>query len=204
MGTNNSKLWRKHESQTIISIRSNLIANFHASIKTTNPSTSPLMKSSHLHYWAQVVIRELILSSEIARQSQSHIAKAARLLRTEYSRPRKNSMHVCLSRLMGTKRALSAALETFESPCFSPFEAKTAVWGGLSSLRSVCAQSDAVILDDKRRTRYLQDLREWDKNPWILTDVVSEAQQRYSAQIELQKLKASELRYQSIYRRSRD
>lgn len=57
------------------------------------------------------------------------------------------------------------------------------------------------ILDDKRRTRYLQGLRDWDEDPWPLMEVVSEAQQRYSTQIELQKLKASELRYQRLYHR---
>ena len=58
------------------------------------------------------------------------------------------------------------------------------------------------ILDDKRRTRYLQGLREWDEDPWTLMEVVSESQQRYSAQIELQKLKASELRFQRMYARN--
>lgn len=58
------------------------------------------------------------------------------------------------------------------------------------------------ILDDKRRTRYLQGLREWEKDSLILMEVVSKAQQRYSAQIELQKLKAGELRFQRMYARN--
>lgn len=41
------------------------------------------------------------------------------------------------------------------------------------------------ILDDKRRSRYLQGIREC---PSILSEVAIEAQSRYDAQIELQKL----------------
>ena len=44
------------------------------------------------------------------------------------------------------------------------------------------------ILDDKRRSRYLQGLREWEKNPDILMSVVAEAQDRFKHQIELQNL----------------
>ena len=44
------------------------------------------------------------------------------------------------------------------------------------------------ILDDKRRTKYLQGLREWDKNPDVLISVVAEAQDRFKHQIELQNL----------------
>lgn len=58
------------------------------------------------------------------------------------------------------------------------------------------------ILDDKRRTRYLQGLRERDEDPWTLMEVVSAAPQRYSAQIELHKLKASELSFQHMYGRT--
>lgn len=44
------------------------------------------------------------------------------------------------------------------------------------------------ILDDKRRNRYLQGLREWDKQPDVLISVVAEAQERFKRQIELQNL----------------
>lgn len=44
------------------------------------------------------------------------------------------------------------------------------------------------ILDDKRRTRYLQGLREWEKTPDVLMSVVVEAQDRFKHQIELQNL----------------
>lgn len=55
-----------------------------------------------------------------------------------------------------------------------------------------CLRHDVMpfIIDDKRRGRYLEGLREWDKAKVTLIDVVLEAQQRYGAQVELQKLLA--------------
>ena len=44
------------------------------------------------------------------------------------------------------------------------------------------------ILDDKRRSRYLEGIREWDVDPGILSEVVMEAQSRFDAQIQLQML----------------
>ena len=44
------------------------------------------------------------------------------------------------------------------------------------------------ILDDKRRSRYLEGIREWDDDPSILSEVVMEAQSRFDAQIQLQML----------------
>ena len=44
------------------------------------------------------------------------------------------------------------------------------------------------ILDDKRRSRYLEGIREWDNDPGILSEVVMEAQSRFDAQIQLQLL----------------
>ena len=44
------------------------------------------------------------------------------------------------------------------------------------------------ILDDKRRSRYLEGIREWDNDPGILGEVVMEAQSRFDAQIQLQML----------------
>ena len=56
-----------------------------------------------------------------------------------------------------------------------------------------CLRHDVVpfIIDDKRRGRYLEGLREWDKSHDTLLEVVLEAQQRYGAQAELQKLLAA-------------
>ena len=53
-----------------------------------------------------------------------------------------------------------------------------------------CLRHDVMpfIVDDKRRNRYLEGLREWDEDPGILTEVVMEAQSRFDAQIQLQNL----------------
>lgn len=53
-----------------------------------------------------------------------------------------------------------------------------------------CLRHDVMpfIIDDKRRGRYLEGLREWDDDPGILTEVVMEAQSRFDAQIQLQNL----------------
>ena len=44
------------------------------------------------------------------------------------------------------------------------------------------------IIDDKRRTGYLEGIRQWDKERGILMDVCMEAQMRFEAQIALQQL----------------
>lgn len=56
-----------------------------------------------------------------------------------------------------------------------------------------CLRRDVIpfIIDDKRRGRYLEGIREWDESRDTLLEVVLEAQQRYVAQIELQKLMAA-------------
>lgn len=56
-----------------------------------------------------------------------------------------------------------------------------------------CLRHDVMpfIIDDKRRGRYLEGIREWDKTKDTLLEVVLEAQQRYGAQAELQKLLAA-------------
>ena len=46
------------------------------------------------------------------------------------------------------------------------------------------------IIDDKRRSRYLRGIKEWHDDHYELVDVVMEAQDRFEAQIELQKLYA--------------
>jgi len=47
------------------------------------------------------------------------------------------------------------------------------------------------IIDDKRRSRYLQGIREWHDDRFEMIDVVMEAQDRFEAQIELQRLHAA-------------
>ena len=61
-----------------------------------------------------------------------------------------------------------------------------------------CLRHDVMpfVIDDKRRTRYLEGLREWDDDPGILTEVVMEAQSRFDAQIQLQNL--SEYRHNCL------
>ena len=54
------------------------------------------------------------------------------------------------------------------------------------------------ILDDKRRSRYLEGLREWDDDPGILSEVVMEAQSRFDAQIQLQNLAEHRQSFQMI------
>ena len=54
------------------------------------------------------------------------------------------------------------------------------------------------ILDDKRRSRYLEGIREWDDDPGILAEVVMEAQSRFDAQIQLQNLAEHRHSFQSI------
>ncbi len=48
------------------------------------------------------------------------------------------------------------------------------------------------VIDDKRRGRYLEGLHEWDYDRSVLSEVVLEAQARFEAQIELQKLRDHE------------
>lgn len=55
-----------------------------------------------------------------------------------------------------------------------------------------CLRHDVMpfIIDDKRRSRYLRGIKEWHDDHYELVDVVMEAQDRFEAQIELQKLYA--------------
>ena len=66
-----------------------------------------------------------------------------------------------------------------------------------------CLRHDIMpfILDDKRRSRYLQGIREWFSDRYELVDVVMEAQSRFESQIELQKLqKAAEFYQPETYK----
>jgi len=55
-----------------------------------------------------------------------------------------------------------------------------------------CLRNDIMpfILDDKRRSRYIEGIKTWNEHQNPLLEVVLEAQQRYGTQIELQKLYA--------------
>ena len=56
-----------------------------------------------------------------------------------------------------------------------------------------CLRHDIMpfIIDDKRRSRYLRGIKEWHDDRYELIDVVMEAQDRFEAQVELQKLRAA-------------
>jgi len=56
-------------------------------------------------------------------------------------------------------------------------------------------QITPFILDDKRRTEYLKGIREWDMDRTTLFTPCLEAQARFQAQIELQKLQEYAQRY---------
>ena len=58
--------------------------------------------------------------------------------------------------------------------------------------QKACLRHDIMpfIIDDKRRSRYLRGIKEWQVDHYELVDVVMEAQDRFEAQIERQKLYA--------------
>ena len=72
-----------------------------------------------------------------------------------------------------------------------PFEDGNGRVGRLLMFKE-CLRHDIMpfIIDDKRRSRYLRGIREWNEDHYELLDVVMEAQDRFEAQIELQKLYA--------------
>ena len=61
-----------------------------------------------------------------------------------------------------------------------------------------CLRHDIMpfILDDKRRSRYHQGIREWFADRYELVDTVMEAQSRFESQIEIQKLQKAAEFYQ--------
>lgn len=54
------------------------------------------------------------------------------------------------------------------------------------------------VLDDKRRARYLEGIRNWERDHGILVEVVLEAQSRFDAQIQLQNLLEHRQSFQMI------
>ena len=73
-----------------------------------------------------------------------------------------------------------------------PFEDGNGRIGRLIQFKE-CLRHDIMpfIIDDKRRSRYLRGIREWHEDHYELLDVVMEAQDRFEAQVELQKLRAA-------------
>ena len=79
--------------------------------------------------------------------------------------------------------------------CFEeifPFEDGNGRVGRLILFKE-CLRHDIMpfIIDDKRRSRYLRGIKEWHDDRYELVDVVMEAQDRFEAQVELQKLRAA-------------
>jgi len=70
-----------------------------------------------------------------------------------------------------------------------PFEDCNGRIGRLLMLKE-CLRHEVMpfVIDDKRRKAYYYGLQCWDENPGILTEVCTEAQARFEAQIALQKL----------------
>jgi hypothetical protein len=64
-----------------------------------------------------------------------------------------------------------------------------------------CLRHDVMpfIIDDKRRTDYLEGIRQWDQDRSILTDIVLDCQARFEAQIELQNLREYGEMYDPIH-----
>ena len=73
-----------------------------------------------------------------------------------------------------------------------PFEDGNGRVGRLIMFKE-CLRHDIMpfIIDDKRRSRYLRGIKEWHDDRFEMIDVVMEAQDRFEAQIELQRLHAA-------------
>ena len=81
-----------------------------------------------------------------------------------------------------------------------PFEDGNGRIGRLIMFKE-CLRHDVTpfIIDDKRRTQYLAGLLEWPKSRLTLMQVVTTAQERFVAQIEVQELEETpRLQYKGI------
>lgn len=69
-----------------------------------------------------------------------------------------------------------------------------------------CLRHDILpfIIDDKRRKAYLDGIRCWEKDPLRLMQVCIEAQSRFLAQIELERLLESQTRMTRKLRKEED
>ena len=73
-----------------------------------------------------------------------------------------------------------------------PFEDGNGRVGRLIMFKEcLCHGTMPFIIDDKHRSRYLRGIKEWHDDRFELIDVVMEAQDRFEAQIELQRLRAA-------------
>lgn len=80
-----------------------------------------------------------------------------------------------------------------------PFEDANGRVGRLLMLKE-CLRHNIIpfVIDDKRRTGYLDGIRQWDKERGILIDVCMDAQMRFEAQIALQKLLESQSEFMEM------
>ena len=81
-----------------------------------------------------------------------------------------------------------------------PFEDCNGRIGRLLMLKE-CLRHEVTpfVIDDKRRTGYLDGLRQWDEDRSILMDVCMEAQMRFEAQIALQGLLGCQSQHMRAY-----
>ena len=80
-----------------------------------------------------------------------------------------------------------------------PFEDCNGRVGRLLMLKECLRHSvTPFIIDDKRRTGYLEGIRCWDKDRSVFMDVCMEAQMRFEAQIALQGLLECHAQYQRM------
>ena len=91
-----------------------------------------------------------------------------------------------------SSRMASCRLTCQQVETIFPFEDGNGRVGRLIMFKE-CLRHDIMpfIIDDKRRSRYLRGIKEWHDSRFEMIDVVMEAQDRFEAQIELQRLHAA-------------
>lgn len=86
--------------------------------------------------------------------------------------------------------------------CIRPFEDCNGRIGRLLMLKECLRHGiTPFIIDDKRRTCYLEGIRQWDEDRSILMDVCMDAQMRFEAQIALQGLLECQSQHIQEYRK---